>query len=367
MKAALFEVCQEIEKEEKMEDPSSRDMLVRLSNADAVAGREREVRSLLEAELDGHYDRLEHDGLGSALFMSAGTEPDPVRVMFAAHMDEVGFMVRHISDIGMLHLTVLGGVLDASKRMQEVRVTCADGNKVPGILNAKVAADGTVEDVYVDLGCETREEVESLGVGIGDMVTFASRAMRLTGDRVAGKAMDDRSGLYVLAEALKRLHVQEHAAEIWMAATSSEEVGTRGGKTAAALVQPDIFVAVDVASGPDLSRDFTNHRKLGKGCMVIHYDKTMVPHEGLLCHVRSLAREYDIPIQLDMLGGGGTDAGTAHLEESGRAALVIGIPLRGCHGAWSQVSRSDIQSAIDLVCAIAKSFDRKQYRSVIEF
>lgn len=343
------------------------DLIERLSNADAVAGREREVRSVLETELEGCYDRLEHDGLGSALFMSAGAEAGPVRVMFAAHMDEVGFMVRHISDIGMLHLTVLGGVLDASKRMQRVRVTCSDGNKIPGILNAKLAADGSVEDVYVDLGCETRCEVESLGVGIGDMVTFASEATLLAGDKIAGKALDDRAGLYILAEALKRLHEQDHAAEVWMAATSSEEVGTRGGKTSASLVQPDIFVAVDVASGSDLSRDYTNHRKLGDGCMVIHYDKTMVPHEGLLAHVRSLAREQDIPIQLDMLGGGGTDAGTAHLEGVGRASLVIGVPLRGCHGAWSLASRSDIQSAIDLVCAIATSFDRKLFESVIEF
>lgn len=343
------------------------DLIERLSNADAVAGREREVRSVLETELEGCYDRLEHDGLGSALFMSAGAEAGPVRVMFAAHMDEVGFMVRHISDIGMLHLTVLGGVLDASKRMQRVRVTCSDGNKIPGILNAKLAADGSVEDVYVDLGCETRCEVESLGVGIGDMVTFASEATLLAGDKIAGKALDDRAGLYILAEALKRLHEQDHAAEVWMAATSSEEVGTRGGKTSASLVQPDIFVAVDVASGSDLSRDYTNHRKLGDGCMVIHYDKTMVPHEGLLAHVRSLAREQGIPIQLDMLGGGGTDAGTAHLEGVGRASLVVGVPLRGCHGAWSLASRSDIQSAIDLVCAIATSFDRKLFESVIEF
>ena len=196
------------------------DSLERLSNADAVAGREREVRSVLETELEGCYDRLEHDGLGSALFMSAGAEVGPVRVMFAAHMDEVGFMVRHISDIGVLHLTVLGGVLDASKRMQRVRVTCSDGNKISGILNAKLAADGSVEDVYVDLGCETRCEVESLGVGIGDMVTFASEATPLAGDKIAGKALDDRAGLYILVEALKRLHEQDHAAEVWMAATS---------------------------------------------------------------------------------------------------------------------------------------------------
>lgn len=343
------------------------ELLKRLSDADAVAGREREVRSILEEELAGTYDRLEHDGLGSALFVSEGTEEHPVRIMFAAHMDEVGFMVRHISDLGMLHLTVLGGVLDKSKHMQAVRVTCEDGTKVPGVLNAKTGSDGKVEDVYVDLGCESRADVEELGIQIGDMVTFASAAHDVALDKVVGKAMDDRTGCLVIAEALKRLSAEPHAAEVWLAATSSEEVGTRGGKTAAAYANPDIFVAVDVASGADLSRDFTNHRKLGQGCMLIHYDKTMVPHEGLLRHARSLAKEHDIAIQLDMLGGGGTDGGTGHLEGAGRAGLVIGIPLRGCHGAWSFASAADIESAIDLVCAIARSFDRKTYESVIAF
>ncbi len=343
------------------------ELLKRLSNADAVAGREREVRAILEAELADSCDRIEHDGLGSALFVSEGAEENPVRIMFAAHMDEVGFMVRHISDLGMLHLTVLGGVLDKSKHMQAVRVTCADGTKVPGVLNAKTGADGHVEEAYVDLGCESRADVEALGVAVGDMVTFASEAHELALDKVAGKAMDDRSGLYVIAEALRRLHAEGHAAEVWMAATSSEEVGTRGGKTACAYADPDIFVAVDVASGADLSRDFTNHRKLGQGCMIEHYDKTMVPHEGLLRIARDRAREEGIAVQLDMLGGGGTDAGTAHLVGAGRAALVIGIPLRGCHGAWSVASAADISSAIDLVCAIARSFDRNTYQSVIEF
>ena len=346
---------------------ADRELLKRLSDADAVAGREREVRAILEQELAGSCDRIEHDGLGSALFVSEGTEETPVRIMFAAHMDEVGFMVRHISDLGMLHLTVLGGVLDKSKHMQAVRVTCENGTKVPGVLNAKVSGSGAVEDVYVDLGCESREDVEKLGVQIGDMVTFASAAHDMALDKVAGKAMDDRSGCYVIAGALKRLHAAPHAAEIWMAATSSEEVGTRGGKTAAAYANPDIFVAVDVASGDDLSRGFTNHRKLGHGCMLVHYDKTMVPHEGLLRHARTLARERGIAIQLDMLGGGGTDGGTGHLEGAGRAGLVIGIPLRGCHGAWSVASAADISSAIDLVCAIATSFDRNTYQSVIEF
>ena len=343
-------------------------LLKRLSDADAVAGRESEVRSIVEDELKGHCDRLEHDGLGSSLFVSEGTEDDPVRIMFAAHMDEVGFMVRHISPIGMLHLAVLGGVLDASKTYQAVRVTTGDGTKVPGILQAKRDDSGAVTDVYVDLGVESAEEVAALGVEVGDMVTFASEAHPMANDAVmAGKAMDDRTGLYVLVQAAKRLEHEEHAAELWFAATSSEEVGTRGGKTACAHANPDIFIAVDTANAPELTRDYTNHRQIGHGCMLVHFDKTMVPHEGLLRHVRAAARKAGIPIQLDMFKGGGTDAGSAHLVGEGRPALVIGVPLRYCHGAWSLAHATDLESAIDLVCLIARSFDRKTKASVIDF
>ena len=343
-------------------------LLKRLSDADAVAGRESEVRSIMEAEIDGSCDRIEHDGLGSSLFVSAGTEANPVRIMFAAHMDEVGFMVRHISPIGFLHLAVLGGVRDASKSYQEVRITTGDGTKVPGILQTRRDDSGAVTDVYVDLGVESAEEVEALGVEIGDMVTFASSAKPMANDAVlAGKAMDDRTGLFVLAQAAKRLHAQGHAAELWFAATSSEEVGTRGGKTACEHAHPDIFIAVDTANAPELHRDYTNHRQIGHGCMLVHFDKTMVPHEGLLRHVRAAARRAGIPIQLDMFKGGGTDAGSAHLVGDGRAALVIGVPLRYCHGAWSLVHAYDLESAIDLVCLIASSFDRRTVTSVIDF
>lgn len=352
------------------EDLMDTDLLSRLCNADAVAGREREVRAIMEKELAGVVDRIEHDGLGSALFVSEATSAGekPLRIMFAAHMDEVGFMVRHISPIGMLHLAVLGGVLDVSKSYQSVRVTTGDGVKVPGILQATRDAGGSVTDVYVDLGVESAEEVAELGIEIGDMVTFASEAHVMTNeDVVAGKAMDDRTGLYVLAQAARRLTAEPHEAELWFAATSSEEVGTRGGKTACEFAHPDIFIAVDTASAPELTRDFTNQRKLGHGAMLVHFDKTMVPHEGLLRHVRALAREKGIPVQLDMFKGGGTDAANAHLVGAGRAALVIGVPLRYCHGAWSLAHVADLESAIDLVCEIARSFDRKTATSVLEF
>lgn len=343
-------------------------LLKRLSNADAVASKEQELRDILYEELQDSCDEIAYDHLGSMLFRSKGSVENPVKLMFAAHMDEVGFLVRHISDIGFLYLIAVGGVLDKSKDMQMVRVTTNDHNKVYGLLNVTRNSNGTIQDMYVDIGCESREEVAKLGIEIGNMVTFASTCRQLNGTSVyAGKAMDDRSGCYVLCEAMKRIHKRIHESEIWMAATSSEEVGVRGGKTASYRIDPDIVVAIDVANHPELVRNYTNHRLLGKGCMIVHYDKTMAPNEKLLAFVKNTAKKYDIPYQCDMFSGGGTDAGNGHLIRSGKLAIVIGIPLRCCHGAWSLVHAEDIDHTVELVVELATTIRKKEYESFIDF
>lgn len=349
-----------------METTGNTDLLLRLSCADAVAAHEDEVRAILAEELAGCCDDSAHDGLGSALYLSRGSEERPVSLMFAAHMDEVGFLVRHISDIGMAHLMPLGGVLDKSKEMQLVRVTTAAGAKVPGILNVKRDGTGAVADAYVDLGVDTAQAARDLGVEIGDTVTFASEARPMAAPGiVAGKALDDRAGCYVIAEALRRLHGTAHAADVWMAATSSEEVGTRGGKCACDLVRPDVFFAIDVANHPELDRGFTNHRKLGAGPMLVCYDKTMAPNPRLLALVRETAERLGIAYQLDMLKGGGTDCAQAHLVGAGRPALVIGLPLRYCHGAWSLACMEDLEAAIELVVELARTIDRAAYEGLV--
>lgn len=344
------------------------DLLRRLSNADAVASKEDEVREILYEELKDACDDISYDHLGSMLFHDKGSEKDGVKLMFAAHMDEVGFLVRHISDIGFIYLIALGGVLDKSKEMQKVRITTAEGKKVQGILNVTKNEQGAVKEMYVDVGCDTREEVEALGVAIGDMVCFASDCDILNRDAIiAGKAMDDRSGCYVIAEALKQLHACGHRCDLYMAATSSEEVGVRGGKTATYQIDPDIVFAIDVANNPELVKNYTNHRQIGKGCMIVHYDKTMAPNAKLLQFVKDTASKHGIPYQCDMFSGGGTDAGNAHLTRNGKLAIVIGIPLRYCHGAWSLVHQKDLEHAIALVRELALAIDKKRYETFIDF
>lgn len=344
------------------------ELLKRLSNADAVASKEGEVRKILYEELHEICDDIQYDHLGSMIFHHKGMGSNPVKIMFAAHMDEVGFLVRHISDIGFVYLIVLGGVHNNSKDMQKVRITTRDGQKITGILNVSRDDHGTVKEMYVDVGCETRTEVEQLGVEIGNMVCFASCCERMNKDSIMmGKAMDDRSGCYVLVEAMKQLVKTHHECDIYMVATSSEEVGVRGGKTATCKVQPDIVFALDVANNPELVKNYTNHRLLGQGLMLVHYDKTLAPNEKLLSYVMKLAKENHIPYQCDMFSGGGTDAGNASLTGEGTVALVLGIPLRYCHGAYSLVHEDDLNSVLQLVGKLVEKITRKDYEEFINF
>lgn len=342
------------------------ELLKQLSNADSIASNEDEVRNILYRELKDYSDEILFDGLGSIIFHKKGKSENPLKIMFTGHMDEVGFMVRHISDIGFIELIAVGGVLDKSKEMQMVRITTAAGDKFEGLLNVTKDGDGKVKTMYVDIGVDTKDEVKALGIDVGDMVCFASTARQLQEKVYAGKAMDDRTGCYIIAEAMKRMK-EDVDNDIYFVGTSSEEVGVRGGKTATHMINPDIMFAIDVANNPELVKNYTNHRLIGKGPMIVHYDKTMSPNRKLLAYVKKIANEHAIPYQSDMFSGGGTDAGNAHLENGGRLALVLGIPLRYCHSSYSLVHSDDLDNLVELVTLLANQITRQDYQNFITY
>lgn len=342
--------------------------LRKLSNADAIASKETEVRDLLVEANREHCDEIRCDHLGSVIFVKKGCGAHPLKIMFTAHMDEVGFRVRHISDLGFVYLIKTGGVLDNCLDMQKVRITTRSGKKLPGIMNCQRDKAGHPDDIYVDLGFETREQAEKAGLEIGDMVTFDTTCVLPEGTgTIMGKAMDDRTGCYVVSKVLEKLKDRRLENDILMCATSSEEVGTRGAKTAVFQEDPDIVFAIDVANHPELDRSFKNHRQLHKGCMIEHYDKTMAPNDKLLQFAKETARKANISFQEDMLSGGGTDCAQAHLIGNGKPALVIGIPLRYCHGPASIASLSDIDNAVAFVCELAVTLTRKNYEQFLQF
>ncbi len=337
------------------------DLLVKLSNSDALAGNEDEVRELIQAECTKYLSETFRDGLGSLIFHKPGPSGSP-KIMFMAHMDEVGFIVRSISDDGLLYVMPIGNVVNTSKDMQLIRIHTSQG-KVRGVLNSIRDKSNQVLESYVDIGCSSENDVRVLGVSEGDFVYFATDALVHENGIVSGKAMDDRAGCFVLIQAVKELF-DSYPCDIHFAFTSSEEVGARGGKTVTELVQPDLLVAIDTANYSGLGSGFKNHRILGAGPMLVYYDKTLAPKRRLLSYIQKLLEDANIPYQKDIFAGGGTDAGTGHLVNAGRLAMVLGIPLRYCHGSCSFVQLKDLKTAAHVIQLICSNFTEEVLRDL---
>lgn len=337
------------------------EILKKLTEADGIATREQEIRDILVKNSQGD---ITYDGLGSVIVHHQGLGP---KLMFIAHMDEVGFMVRHVSEIGMLHVIAVGGVEGRAKSGQKVRITKQDGKKQIGLLHCLFNAQHQVTDMYVDIGVCSMQEVQDSGIQIGDMVTFCSETEILNDDVVMAKALDDRVGCYILQMVEKEISKITHPNDVYLCYSSGEEVGTRGGKCTSQLINPDIIFVVDVASAPELVRDYTNHRQLGKGYLLVHYDKTMIPNPKIIQHLKEISKKHQIDFQCDMFSNGGTDAATGHLVQEGKLAVVLGIPLRYCHGSYSMCHQKDVDGLIQMITKIIETLDLQAYKQLRKF
>lgn len=321
--------------------------LINLCNLSAIASDEKEVRDYILNETKGYADEVLYDGLGSVILHKKGTGP---KVLFMAHMDEVGFIIKAVLNNGLVNVVKVGGVLDDACHHQMVQIN-SETKTIKGLLS-------TVNDLLlVDVGYDSLDAVRDLGIKVGDRVTFDANGFAVSNQRVFAKALDDRVGCYVLIEALKALNTKKLDADLYFAFTSSEEVGTRGGKTTTELIQPDISFAIDVASEKENIRADLNTRKLGSGFMIINYDKTLVPKRSLIRHLRNLAESKALAYQDDMFAGGGTDAGSSHLVGSGRLACALGVPLRQCHGPYSLCDMKDVRGLVTMVEAISTNLN----------
>lgn len=341
------------------------EFLEKLSNADGIASNEGEVRKVLYDELKDYADEVSCDNLGSIIFKKGNSGP---KIMICAHMDEVGFIVRSISDMGQVMLMHVGGVKTLAQFMQRVRITTEDGRKIHGIIQATYD-NGSATKVYVDLGADNAQEVYALGIKEGDMVTYTTEFEQFAIDGcVAGKAFDDRLGCFIMGEVLKRLKDKKHPNTVYMVGTSSEEVGIRGAKTAVYKVNPDIVLPIDVACFQDeFVRNHTNRRQIGKGMMQTNFDRTLAPNRVLMKYIRQTADRLQKPLQQDMFNGGGTDGGEAHKSRDGKPTAVSCLPVRYGHCAYSIAKLQDIQDAIDIFTEIIMNFDEDAYKDCIDF
>ena len=342
-----------------------RDLLRALSEADAIAASEQEGRVILLSEAQKYHKEVQFDGLGSVL-IRVNQSRGP-KVMVCAHMDEVGFMVRSVSREGAIDVLPIGNVRMMARTLQPVRITTRNGEKIPGLLDGDLKGEN-VDNLRVDIGATSAEEVFAAGIDAGDRVTFDTPFQTLPHNRVMGKAFDDRLGCYLLIALLHELHQTPLDCELWLVASSSEEVGLRGGQTATRAIHPDIALVLDTACwSKNFDYGSANHRQIGAGPMLVLYDKTLIAPAKLIALAETIARSQGIPLQKDMFSNGGTDGGAIHLSGTGVPTLVLGPPTRHGHCAASIADEKDIHHTQQLLVALVACMNRETVDHLTDF
>lgn len=340
-------------------------LLKALSEADAIAASEQEVRQILLDEAARLGKEVRFDGLGSVLIRL--NEADGPKVMICAHMDEVGFIVRSISAEGAIDVLPVGNVRMAARQLQPVRITTREESKIPGLLDGE-RTGSDVSTLRVDVGAHSYDEVIQAGIRPGDRVTFDTSFQVLPHQRIMGKAFDDRLGCYLLVTLMREWHDAELPAEVWLVASSSEEVGLRGGQTAARAVEPDLAIVLDTACwAKNFDYGAANHRQLGKGPMLVLSDKSLIAPPKLTSWIETVAAGVGIPLQLDMFSNGGTDGGAVHLTGTGIPTVVIGPATRYGHCAASIADCHDIIQTQTLLSALITRLTRETVVHLTDF
>jgi putative aminopeptidase FrvX len=344
-------------------------MLKDLTDAKGVPGNEREVREVMKKYIAPFADEVTMDGLGSLIAKKVGKEDGP-KIMVAGHLDEVGFMVTQIDDKGFLRFQPVGGWWSQVMLAQRVTivtkkgdVTGIIGSKPPHILSPEARKKPVeIKDMFIDIGASSDDEVKEWGVRPGDMVVPYFEFTVMNNEKMLlAKAWDNRIGCAIAIDVLKLLKDVDHPNVVYGVGTIQEEVGTRGAKTSASKIEPDIGFAVDVGIAGDTPgvTEKEAQSKMGEGPQIILYDASLVSHKGLRDFVTNTADELNIPYQFDAIPGGGTDAGSIHLTHNGVPALAITIATRYIHSHAAMLHRDDYENAVKLIVEVIKRLDRE--------
>lgn len=343
------------------------DLLKRICETPGVAGREDAVRALVREEMAGLVDDISIDALGNVIGVKKG-QGGP-RVLVMAHMDEIGFLVKHIDDRGFLRVQPVGGFDPRVLPAQRVIVHGFGGEQLRGALQISAKPihlldpgdikPPKVDDLFIDLGL-SGDEVKSR-VEVGDMVTL-DRTVERVGNTVMGKSLDDRICVFQMIEALRRLSGPTQA-EIIAVATTQEEVGLRGATTVAYHVEAQIVVALDITLAQDIpgGAEQDHVTRLNHGTAIKIMDSSTISNHKLVRHMRDVAEANNIAYQLEILPRGGTDAGAGQRARAGAPAITISIPTRYVHTVNEMASVADVEASINLLARYLEAAHEGSY------
>lgn len=333
-------------------------LLKQLSELPGVPGREERVRELLAKHAKPLFDEMSTDAMGSLICVKKSKTKNAKRVLFACHMDEIGFYVRHIDDKGWVRISNVGGFDTRNLLSRRVRIQAKDGDLIglmnPGGRPLHIAKDEDkkkvpeIGDFIIDL-CLPADEVKAK-VRIGDPVTLVQEFAEI-GNCVSGKCLDNRVATFVIIEAMKQVKKPKY--DVVVAFTVQEEVGLRGAGPVAFSTNPNIAIAIDTTLCVDTPGVPDDERvtKQGEGVALKIADGASISHRPLVDEFEAVAKKNKIPYQLSLLPRGGTDAAVMQRTRDGIRAATIAIPTRYIHTVTESIHKKDLQAAIDLVAA----------------
>jgi putative aminopeptidase FrvX len=353
-------------------------LLAELTNAHGVSGFEGPVRDILRREWKDLLPDLHTDGLGNLIGSLPGGSDSP-RVLLMAHMDEVGFLVRHIDENGYLYINNVGGYFDQSVLTQRLSILTARGEVLgyTGMKSGHILRPDErnrmipLSDMFVDVGATSRAEAEGMGLRAGLPVTYATKFEVMNGTRrYLAKAFDDRVGLAVITEALRRLRGGSHPNHLLVAATVQEEIGLRGASVVSESTTPDIVINLEIGIASDfplLTSKTLSQEELGTGAGIFVFDGSMIPNNNYIEWILRLADENTIPVQLESVTGYGEDAAMIQKSAKGVPAVNIGVPTRYGHSQSGVIDRADYDHTVELVVKMIERLTAQEVASLREF
>ena len=342
-----------------------------LTELPGAPGNEHAMRKFMRSELEKYSDEIVQDHLGGIFGLKKGDDQGP-RIMVAGHMDEVGFMVTQITENGMLRFQPLGGWWSQVLLAQRVEII-TDNGPVVGVIGSippHLLSDAVrnkpmdIKNMLIDIGADDLEDAKKIGIKPGQqIVPVCAFTPMANNKKILAKAWDNRYGCGLAIELLKELKDDKLPNTLYSGANVMEEVGLRGAQTAASLIKPDLFFALDASPANDMSGSKTEFGQLGKGTLLRIFDKSMITHRGMREFVLDTAETHNIPYQY-FISQGGTDAGRVHMSNEGVPSAVVGICSRYIHTSGSIIHTDDYAAAKELIVKLVRSADKTTLETI---
>ena len=350
------------------------ELLKKLTLTPGISGHEHRVANIMKEEL-GNISDFSRDNMGTCTFELKGNSEKP-KIMFVAHMDEIGFIVADILPTGFIKMQNIGGWNPDTLLSSPVEIINSEGEKYPGIIGAvpvhflknREGSKPDINSMFVDIGADSKEEAEKdFGIQIGDEIIPIPYFHYIEPKRkMMSKAFDDRAGVAAVIEIGKIAAEMEHPNTVYCVGSVQEEVGTRGAQTLANYTDADVCFVLEGAPADDIPGiPYTSQTGVGKGAHVRVFDPTMIVNPKLKNFVAELAEKNDIKIQLTVRKGGGTDGRQMHVAGRGIPTIVLGIPVRYAHSHNCLSSMNDFDELIKLLTAIVQNLDEEKLEEIL--